>query len=224
MTTEAIISRLRMANPTPVVPAVDNPELFARITALPGDPRLARRPRRRFVRRRRVAVVLAFALLALLASSAFAISHWVLDDAVRPPVTRHEYLSAQHQLTLPPGVTWPRYHMAPPKTLTGRGAGLGQAVLVSQNAWECYWVRAIDRGDVAAQRRAHSELEALLTHNVLVAPKGASENYTPPNPPKTPYSVWADDGGYQWVQAMYKKAAAGDTRDLRSACRANAPR
>ena len=43
MTTEMTISRLRMANPAPLVPAADSPELFARITALPRDSRLADR-------------------------------------------------------------------------------------------------------------------------------------------------------------------------------------
>jgi hypothetical protein len=222
MTTDAITSRLRMANPMPLVPAADDPDLFARITALPADPRLARSDRRKVVRRRRVALALALVLLGLLTSTAFAVSHWVLGDAVKPPVTHREYQRAQHQLTLPPGATWPEFHIQP-NTLTGRGAGGGHAVGISQNAWECYWVRAIDRGDVAAQRRAHAELEALLANNVLVAPKDASENWTPPNPPRVPYAVFADDGGYQWVQAMYKKAAAGDARDLRSSCRANRP-
>ena len=222
MTTDAITARLRMANPMPLPPVSHDPDLFARITAQPADPRLARSDRRNVVRRRRVSLALAFVLLGVLTSTAFAVSHWVLGDAVEPPVTHREYQRAQHQLTLPPGVTWPEFHIQP-NSLTGRGAGGGHAVGVSQNAWECYWVRAIDRGDVAAQRRAHAELEALLANNVLVAPKDASENWTPPNPPKVPYAVFADDGGYQWVQAMYKKAAAGDARDLRSSCRANSP-
>jgi hypothetical protein len=226
MTTDALNARLRMANPVPLVEATDAwdaSELFAQITAQPGDRRLAPSARRSGAGRRRVALVLVFGLLAVLASTAFAVSHWVLGDAVRPPVTHHEYQRAQHQLTLPPGVTWPQLHIQP-NSLTGRGAGGGHAVGIAQNAWECYWVRAIDRGDVAAERRAHAELEALLTNNVIVAPKNASENWTPPNPPKAPYEVFADDGGYQWVQAMYKKAAAGDTQDLRSSCRANSPR
>ena len=103
MTTDAITSRLRMANPMPLVPAADDPDLLARITALPADPRLARPDRRKAVRRRRVALALAFVLLALLTSTAFAVSHWVLGDAVKPPVTRREYQRAQHQLTLPRG-------------------------------------------------------------------------------------------------------------------------
>lgn len=223
MTTDAIFSRLRTANPVPLVEARDADDLFARITAQPGDPQLRRPARRSARQRRRVAVVLVFGLLAVLASTAFAVSQWVIGDAVGPRVTRHEYHRAQHQLTLPPGVTWPQFHIQP-NTLTGRGAGGGRAVGIAQNAWECYWVRAIDRGDVGAQRRAHAELDALLADNVIVAPKNASENWTPPNPPKAPYEVFADDGGYQWVRAMYKKAAAGDTQDLRSSCRANSPR
>ena len=165
-----------------------------------------------------VALVLVLGLLAVLASTAFAVSPWMIGDAVKPRVTRHEYLRAQHQLTLPPGVTWPQFNIER-NSIASRGARGGRAVGISQNAWECYWVRAIDRGDIAGQRRAHGELEALLKNNVIVAPKNASENWTPPNPPKVPYAVFADDGGYQWVQAMYKKAAAGDASDLRSSCR-----
>jgi hypothetical protein len=222
MTTDAIFSRLRMANPVPLVEPTDAPELFERITAQPGDPRLARPSRRTDRQRRRVALVLVLGLLGVLASTAFAVSHWVIGDAVKPPVTRHEYLRAQHQLTLPPGVTWPQLHISP-DSVTAQGAGGGHAVLAAQNAWECYWVKAIRDGDASAQRRAQAELTALLDDNVIVAPAGASENWTPPNPPKVPYAVFADDGGYQWVQAMYKKAAAGDARDLRSSCRANSP-
>jgi hypothetical protein len=223
MTTAATFSRLRMANPVPLVEAHESDDLFARITAQPGDPRLARPARPKGRQQRRVTLILVLGLLAVLASTAFAVSHWVIGDAVKPRVTKHEYLRAQHQLTLPPGATWPQFNIEP-NSVTSRGAGGGRAVGISQNAWECYWVRAIDRGDVPAQRRAHGELEALLKNNVIVAPKNASENWTPPNPPQAPYAVFADDGGYQWLQAMYKKAAAGDAADLRSSCRANSSR
>ena len=61
----------------------------------------------------------------------------------------------------------------------------------------------------------------LAAHNVVVAPKNASENWTPPNPPKTPYAVFADDGGYQWLQKAYADAAAGHPQNLTDSCRAN---
>jgi hypothetical protein len=44
---------------------------------------------------------------------------------------------------------------------------------------------------------------------------------TPLVPPKTPYAIFADDGGYQWMQEMYTLAAAGHPRRLIDSCRAN---
>jgi hypothetical protein len=111
-----------------------------------------------------------------------------------------------------------------PNSVTGRGAGGGHAVLISENAWECYWVKAISRGDAAAQERAHRELDALVANNILVAPAGAPEDYTPPNPPKVPYAVFADDGGFEWIRQNYALAAAGHPQRLTQSCRANAPR
>ena len=98
--------------------------------------------------------------------------------------------------------------------MTSPGAGGGHAVLISQNAWECYWVKAIRNGDTAAQRRAHIELSTLLANNILVAPVGAPEDWRPPNPPDVPYAVFAHDGGLNWVRHTYELAAAGDPRRL----------
>lgn len=111
MSTESIDLRLRRANPVAEAAAGAEAGLFEHITSLPADPRLAGGLAARPLQHRRRAVVLAFALgvAALLASTAFAISHWIGGDVVRPPVTRHEYLSAQKQLTLPPGVKWPAF-------------------------------------------------------------------------------------------------------------------
>jgi hypothetical protein len=108
-----------------------------------------------------------------------------------------------------------------PNSVTSVGAGGGHAVLAAQNAWECYWVDAIRSGDTKAQSRAHAELESLLANNVVVAPNGSSENWTPPNPPRAPYAVFADDGGFQWVQQTYALAAAGHPQRLIDSCRAN---
>jgi hypothetical protein len=226
MSTESIMFRLRRANPMAEAPGVDDSELlFARITALPADSRLDSRGRRRGDHRRRVLVVaLVLALAALLASTAFAVSHWISGDLVRPPVTKREYLDAQKELTLPPGVKWPAFPMPDANSVTTRGGGGGHAVSIAQNAWECYWVRAIRKGDTAAEQRAHDELNRLLAHNILVAPLGAPEDWTPTPPPTVPFVVFANDGGLEWVKAMYKQAAAGDARNLAQSCRVNAPR
>jgi hypothetical protein len=211
------LTRLRRANPVPLVPALDGSALFDRIVALPQDAPPARRSR---PVRRVVAVAIVCAVAAIVASTAYAISNWVGSGPVKPPVTRHEYKVAQHQLTLPPGYSWPHYHIDP-NTVTSLGAGGGHAVGVAQHAWECYWVHAIHTGDTSAQHRAYAELSSLLEHNVIVVPENASENWTPPNPPKTPYATWADDGGYQYVQKMYAQAAAGHPEQLAQSCRVN---
>lgn len=223
MTSESTYERLRAANPVPLIEQTDSLDLFRQITALDGDPRLANPPRTSFIRRRGVALVVAFAVAALLASTAFAISRLVGGDVVGPSVTQEEYLRAQSQLTLPPGATWPDIHFGPANSVTPRGAGGGIAVLNAQNAWECYWVRAIRTGDAAAQTRAHAALDSLLAHNILEAPAGASENWTPAVPPKVPYAVFAHDGGLDSIRASYAAAAAGHPRSLSQSCYANAP-
>jgi hypothetical protein len=230
MSSRPIMSRLRRANPVPRPRDGDAADLFARITALPADPRLEG-PRRRHPLRRRRAVVLAFATLllaALLASTAVAVSQWIGGDLVEPPVTRQEYLDAQKQLTLPPGAEWPDpldigLASEPDNSVTSHGAGGGMAVLIAMNAWECYWVQAIRRDDDAAGRRAHDELSALLARNVLEAPAGAPENWTPTPLPTVPFTAFSHNGGLDSVRATYEQAAAGDPRSLISSCRANAP-
>ena len=225
MSTESTERRLRHANPVRPATDADAADLYTRITSLPGDPRLVGPRRGRFLHRRR-AVVLAFALgvAALLASTAFAVSQWISDDVVRTPVTRQEYLDAQKQLTLPPGTEWPPFRPgpSPDDTVTSRGAGGGQAVLIAQNAWECYWVEAIGKGDAAAGKRAHDELDALLANNIVEAPAGAPEGWHPTPLPTVPLAVFAHDGGLAWIRANYERAAAGDPRRLAQSCRANA--
>ena len=215
------IDILRRANPVPHAPDLADPDLFDRIRELPGDPRLARPARRRPLLRRPGAVlVIVGAVMVVLSTTAFAVSRWHDAEVVRPPVTKHEYLRAQHRLTLPPGATWPEFHVTP-NSVTSRGAGGGQAVLASQIAWECYWVGAIRRGDTAAQQRAHTQLLSLMKHNVVVAPKGAPEGWEPSPLPASPVAIWAPDGGYRWVLAGYAQAAAGHPQRLISSCRAN---
>ena len=223
MTSESTDGRLRAANPVPVIEQTDSLDLFRQITALPRDPRLDDAPRKPFLRRRGVALAVAFAVAALLASTALAISRLVGGDVVGPSVTRDEYLRAQSQLTLPPGATWPDYHFGPANSVTPRGAGGGVAVLNAQTAWECYWAQAIRKRDVPAQRRAHAALNALLAKNILEAPQGAPEDYTPPNPPKVPYAIFAHDGGLDHIRASYAAAAAARPQGLINSCRANGP-
>ena len=224
MSTDSILDRLRRANPSHEIPYPEDAALLEGITALPGDSRLDHR-RGRLQRRKAVTLAIAFGIGALLASTAFAVSRWIDDDLVRLPVTRQEYYDAQKQLRLPPGVAWPVFVMPPQAdiSVTSRGAGGGQAVLIAQNAWECYWVDAIRNGDTAAAQLAHSELSNLLAHHILEAPAGASENWRPTPSPAVPVTTFAHDGGLDHVRATYRQAAAGNPRNLVQSCRANAP-
>ena len=224
MTTDSTILRLRKANPVPQPASVDEADLFDRITALEPDSRLEQ-PQSRATRNRRrrgLVLVLAAFAVAVLASTAFAISNWLMGDVVEPPVTRAEYVQAQKQLTLPPGYSWPRMYI-PANSVTGVGAGGGHAVLAAMNAWECYWVDAIRDGDTAAAQQAHAQLDALMAHNIIEAPTGAPENYAPPNPPAVPYAVFAHDGGLDWIREGYAMAAAGNPQRISDSCRANKP-
>jgi hypothetical protein len=213
---DSTLARLRAANPVPAPLPLDDPDLFRRIVSTPRQ----NEGRRRSPRRRRLLVAAVAIAVVAMASTALAISGLVGSSVVKPPVTLREYRLAQRQLILPPGETWPKLHVGS-DSVTGRGAGGGHAVLIAQNRWECYWARAIRIGDEAAQRRAHSVLAGLLAHNVLVAPPGAPEDYVPSHPPKVPYAVMADDGGYQFMQRTLDQAAAGHPRQLIESCRAN---
>jgi hypothetical protein len=223
MSNDSIMARLRRANPVPETPASDDNSLFDYITALPQDAPVSER-RGRPTRRQRRGLVLVLAALAaaLLASTAFAISQWLGGDVVEPPVTRQEYLDAQKQLALPPGVAWPKPDVAPETSVTTRGGGGGRAVLIAMNAWECYWVDAIHQGDDRAAQRAHAELNHILATNVFVAPEGAPEDWVPSPFPTVPFSTWAHDGGLEWIRGIYERAAAGHARGLAQSCFANA--
>lgn len=214
MNTDSVLLRVRAANPFPELGAsVGDDELFERITAV--------RPEvRRRLRRPLVVFAVALVAVAVLASTAFAISEWLGGDVVKPDVTLAEYTQAQGELQLPPGYRWPVLHVQQ-NSVTTRGGGGSYAVLIAQNRWECYWAAAIGNGDVVAGKRAQAELESLLRNNVVVAPAGASENWAPPVAPGHPYAAFADDGGYEWKRRMYALAAAGHPQRLVGSCRAN---
>jgi hypothetical protein len=219
--------RLRRANPVPQAPAGDHSDLFARITASPGDPRLTEAaPRRPLLQRgRAIVLMLALGLAALLASTAFAISQW--NRGRRRSAARDEPgVPRRAEAVDPaPGGRLAEVQHAGLNTLTSRGGGGGTAVLIAQNAWECYWARAIRNGDRAGGARAQAELNKLLADNILVAPIRAPEvgfrrlcrRFSSRS------SRTTADGGLNWVRASYKQAAAGDPRNLIASCRANAP-
>jgi hypothetical protein len=218
MKTDTAMRRLAAANPYPDGATAPSDELFAQITTQRAPAESSRKSYRRSL----VVAVAALVAVAVLASTAFAISQWIGGDVVKPDVTKAEYREAQQELALPPGVTWPTLHVDP-NTVTSRGGGGGFAVAIAQNAWECYWVRAIRGGDATAAARARVQAERLLRDNVIVAPAGASENWSPPVTPNHPYAVYADDGGYGWVHDTYALAAAGQPQRLVQRCAANAP-
>ena len=88
MKNDSTLAYLRRLNPVPEAASVDGAELFERITSLPRDERPA--PRRSATRRRVALVAVGLAVMALLATTALAISGW-FGDVVKPPVTRQEY-------------------------------------------------------------------------------------------------------------------------------------
>jgi hypothetical protein len=223
MSDNSTIVRLRRANPVPETPAGEHSDLFDRITALPQDPPTERPDRRTWRRRRALVLVLAAAIAALVASTALGLSQWLGGDIVEPPVTRQEYLDAQKQLVLPPGVAWPPQDLAADDdSVTTRGAGGGRAVLIAMNAWECSWTDAIRRGDSNAGRRAQHELDRLLAVNVFEAPAGAPEDWVPSPLPSVPFATFAHDGGLDYIRRTYARAAAGDPTGIAQSCRANA--
>lgn len=217
--TDHTLNRLSAANPFAVATAVDGEALFDRIVSSAGDRRLAGTPKRR--RGRTFVLVTALVACGLLASAAYGISS-LFGDVIGKAVVKAEYAKATKQLTLPPGYSWPKFSW-PAHTVTSRGAGGGMAVGFDQGAWECYWVSAIHSGDGAAARRAHVALDDLMTKNSVIAPAGASENWSPPNAEDTPTQVFADDGGFQYKQRMYADAAAGKPELLEQSCRNNGP-
>src|SRR5262245_22548239 len=188
MKNDSTLAALRRLNPVPEAAPVDGAELFERITSLPPDERLA--PRRSSTRRRVALVAVGLIVMALLATTALAISGF-FSDVVKPPVTKQEYRNAQDALALPPGATWPQLNIDP-NSVTTRGGGAAYAVSIALTSWECYWADAIKSDDSEAQQRAHAELNSLLANHVVIAPAGASENWAPSGH-AFPVAVFADD-------------------------------
>jgi hypothetical protein len=217
--TDDTLNRLAAANPSRAATPVDAEALFDRIVLAPPDRRLEGKTHPR--RRTALVLVAAVVVCGLLASGAYGISS-LLGGVIGGPTVKSEYLQAQQQLTLPPGYAWPPLHW-PGHAVTSVGAGGSFAVNVDQDTWECYWVAAIRDGDAAAGQRAHAALDDLLANHIVIAPNGASENWSPPDAESTPTAVFADDGGYQFKQRAYAEAAAGNPKLLEESCRANGP-
>ncbi len=220
------MNRLERARPA-ISDGIDREALFAQIVATPQDreqPRLSRSGRRRLL-----IGCIAVAVLCLTAGTAFAVTGfnlfgWHTDTTIvnSPRDWQRLYREATRELTLPPGEHWPDRTL-PPHTVTSRTQPGGTAVAISQTAWECYWVDAIRHGNTAAAQRAHSALDDLLAHHVLVAPPGSPENVAPPAGTKPPFAIFASDGGIQFIRRMYRDAADGRPATLIQSCRANGP-
>ena len=61
MKSDSLLARLQAANPEPLIVQTDSFDLFNEITALPADPRLSTPARKPFLRRRGLALAVAFA-------------------------------------------------------------------------------------------------------------------------------------------------------------------
>jgi hypothetical protein len=218
--TNETMNRLRATNPFLATTAVDADVLFDQIVLAPADQRLARAPRR--YRRPMLVLAAAVAVCGLLASAAYAISGLFGGHIIAGPTIQSEYTAAQKQLAVPPGYAWPPLNW-PSNAVTSRGGGGAIAVYRDQDAWECYWVDAIHSGNVAAQRQSKAALDDLMRKNIVIAPDGSPEDYTPPQSFQRPTAAFADDGGYQYKQRTYAEAAAGHPRLLEQSCRANGP-
>jgi hypothetical protein len=218
MTTDSAIDRLRAAKPLVPSSSVDAEALFSSITTAAPDRRLRKSTRRHS--RPLLVFAIAFALVAVIASTALALSGWI-GEIIGPSEVNSEFVKAETQLHLPPGYTWPKFNF-PADSVTSRGAGGSSAVTIAQSAWECYWVHSIRGRDAAGQQTARAALSELMANNIVIAPNGASENWSPPQAGK-PVATFADDGGYQYKQRTYAQAAAGHPQLLEQSCRANAP-
>ena len=216
--TDHTMNRLCAANPFAAGTAVDADALFGTIVLAPPDRPVAR-TRRRHSRRLVLVLVAVLAVGGILAVG--TASGW-FSHIITGPTVQAEYAAAQKQLTMPPGYDWPPLNW-PSNSVTSQGAGGSFAVNIDQDAWECYWVGAIHSGDATAQQRARTALDDLMANHIVIAPKGAPEDYTAPQSSRTPTAAFADDGGYRYKQRMYAEAATGYPQLLEQSCRANGP-
>src|SRR3954453_19563463 len=99
MTMDRTLRRLRAANPVRAAAAADAEALFDRITSVPPDAQRARPSQRH---RRALVLAVALLIVAVVASTAPAISNWIGDTIGSSEVTS-EYADAQSRLSLPPG-------------------------------------------------------------------------------------------------------------------------
>jgi hypothetical protein len=219
----ASMQRLAAARPA-VTSQIDERDLFARITSLPRSAQATTRTRSRgaFL----IAAVVAVIVLSTGTAVAKNLGLLGWHDATRlitsPREWEARYLQATRRLTLPPGMKWPKRTLAP-NTVTPPSQPGGEAVGISQTAWECYWAAAIKRGDTTAGATAYAALRDILDHHTLVAPSGSSEDVQPPAGTRSPFQIFASDGGIQYVRRTYAAAAQGRPALLEQSCRANGP-
>ncbi len=216
----------RLAAARPDVPSrIDERALFDRITS---EPRTTIVVSRRWPRPRALLIAAVAAIVVLSTGTAVARSLGLLGwhDATRlitsPREWEARYRQATRELTLPPGVEWPKRTL-PPNSVTAPSQPGGEAVSISQTAWECYWSDAIRRGDASAGARAYVALRDILDRHTVVAPTGSSESVQPPAGTRSPFQIFASDGGLQYDRDMYAAAAAGRPGQLDQSCRANGP-
>jgi hypothetical protein len=219
----ASMQRLAAARPA-VTSRIDEQVLFAAIVSQPSASTvLAQRGRRRALL---IGVVAAVVVISTGTAVARSVGLLGWHDATRlitsPSEWEARYLQATRRLTLPPGMQWPKRTLAP-NTVTPPSQPGGEAVAISQTAWECYWAASIRRGDSAAGARAYAALLDILNHHTLVAPPGSSEDVQPPAGTRSPFQIFASDGGMQYTRRMYAAAAHGSPGLLDESCRANGP-
>ena len=223
MKSDALLTRLQAANPEPLIVLTDSFDLFNEITASPGrseavhvEAQAAHPPARAGARSR-------------LRGRCAARLDGVRDLAAR---RRRRRRARRDEGRVPrraePAPAAARGDLAPlpPRPREQRDGSRRRRRDRSPERAERVGV-LLGAGDPDRRHRrpgtGSRRPEHLLAHNILEAPAGASENCTPPNPPKVPYVVFAHDGGLDSIRANYAAAAAGHPRGLAQSCYANSP-
>ena len=131
-------------------------------------------------------------------------------DAVKPKVTEAGIPSStDNSCQLPPGSSWPALNIDPNSVTSKRAGGGSCGPHPRRLPGSATGSKRFGPETWPLRRRAHNRLSTLLAENMLVAPIGAPEDWTPPKPPDAPYAVFAHDGGFEWVRRTYTLAAAG---------------